>query len=53
MVVLDKTGTVTKGTPEVTDFTGDDETLRLLASAEKGSEHPLATAMLLMRPKKD
>ncbi|CAD2073807.1 heavy metal translocating P-type ATPase [Jeotgalicoccus meleagridis] len=46
VVVLDKTGTVTKGTPEVTDFTGDDETLRLLASAEKGSEHPLATAIV-------
>ena len=46
VVVLDKTGTVTKGKPEVTDFTGDDETLRLLASAEKGSEHPLATAIV-------
>src|SRR5699024_5603186 len=46
VVVLDKTGTVTKGSSEVTDFTGDDETLRLLASAEKGSEHPLATAIV-------
>ena len=40
-VVLDKTGTITNGTPEVTDFSGDDQTLQLLASAEKGSEHPL------------
>ena len=35
-IVLDKTGTITKGKPEVTDFTGDDETLQLLASAERG-----------------
>ena len=34
-VVLDKTGTITNGTPEVTDFSGDDQTLQLLASAEK------------------
>src|SRR5699024_2031774 len=40
-IVLDKTGTITKGKPEVTDFTGDAEALQLLASAEKGSEHPL------------
>lgn len=45
VVVLDKTGTITNGTPEVTDFTGDDEALQLLASAEKGSEHPLAAAI--------
>src|SRR5699024_8864788 len=45
-IVFDKTGTITKGTPEVTDFTGDTETLSLLASAEKGSEHPLATAIV-------
>lgn len=45
VVVLDKTGTITNGTPEVTDFSGDDEALRLLASAEKGSEHPLASAI--------
>src|SRR5699024_3172906 len=30
----------------VTNFTGDDETLQLLASAEKGSEHPLAEAIV-------
>lgn len=45
-IVLDKTGTITKGKPEVTDFTGDQETLQLLASAEKGSEHPLAEAIV-------
>src|SRR5699024_10343514 len=37
-IVLDKTGTITKGTPEVTDFTGSNTTLQLLASAEQGSE---------------
>lgn len=45
-IVLDKTGTITKGKPEVTNFTGDKETLQLLASAEKGSEHPLAEAIV-------
>lgn len=45
-IVLDKTGTITKGKPEVTDFTGDMEALQLLASAEKGSEHPLAEAIV-------
>ncbi|SFF04523.1 heavy metal translocating P-type ATPase [Alteribacillus iranensis] len=45
-IILDKTGTITKGKPEVTDFTGDEETLQLLASAEKGSEHPLAEAIV-------
>src|SRR5690625_3599373 len=45
-IVLDKTGTITKGKPEVTDFTGDEKVLQLLASAEKGSEHPLATAIV-------
>ncbi|KKB34952.1 Lead, cadmium, zinc and mercury transporting ATPase [Bacillus thermotolerans] len=45
-IVLDKTGTITKGKPEVIDFSGDEETLQLLASAEKGSEHPLAEAIV-------
>ena len=45
-IILDKTGTITKGKPEVTNFSGDEETLQLLASAEKGSEHPLAEAIV-------
>jgi P-type Cu+ transporter len=45
-IVLDKTGTITKGKPEVTNFTGDLEALQYLASAEKGSEHPLAEAIV-------
>ena len=45
-VVLDKTGTLTKGRPELTDFLlGDDETLRLVAAAESKSEHPIAEAI--------
>ena len=52
-IVLDKTGTITKGKPEVTNFTGDAETLQLLASAEKGSEHPLAEAILAYATEKD
>lgn len=51
IVVLDKTGTLTRGEPEVTDIfpTGDfspDEILRLAASAERGSEHPIGRAMV-------
>jgi len=50
VVVLDKTGTVTKGQPAVTDIVTDgefdpDELLRLAASVEKGSEHPLGEAI--------
>ncbi|MDK9857106.1 heavy metal translocating P-type ATPase [Staphylococcus equorum] len=45
-VVLDKTGTITNGKPVVTDFDGDDKVLQLLASAEKGSEHPLAESIV-------
>jgi P-type Cu+ transporter len=51
VVVLDKTGTVTEGRPVVTDVAlanGIDENalLALAASAEKGSEHPLADAIV-------
>lgn len=50
IVVLDKTGTVTKGQPAVTDIVVSDgwnveELLRLAASVEKGSEHPLGEAV--------
>lgn len=45
-IVLDKTGTITTGRPEVTHYTADLETLMLVASAEKGSEHPLADAIV-------
>ena len=50
VVVLDKTGTITKGQPAVTDIVTrnkltSDELLRLAASVEKGSEHPLGEAI--------
>ncbi|MEP7365235.1 MAG: heavy metal translocating P-type ATPase [Acidobacteriota bacterium] len=45
-VVLDKTGTITVGRPAVTDSLLDDSTLRLLASLERSSEHPLAQAIV-------
>jgi Cu2+-exporting ATPase len=49
-VVLDKTGTLTEGRPElrrvVADGVGEDELLRLAAAAEAGSEHPLARAIV-------
>lgn len=48
-VVFDKTGTLTKGRPEVTDIIGmpmpDKELLKLAASVEKNSKHPLAEAI--------
>jgi Cu+-exporting ATPase len=50
-VMLDKTGTLTKGEPELTDIVltngiPEEEFLRLLASAEWGSEHPLGEAIV-------
>jgi len=48
-VVFDKTGTITRGKPEVTDIIGDhQQVLSLAASLETDSEHPLATAILAM-----
>jgi len=50
-VVLDKTGTITRGQPAVTEvylngeFNSEDKLIRLAASAEKGSEHPLGEAI--------
>ena len=52
VVVLDKTGTITKGQPAVTDIITnhvlritDNDLLRLAASVEKGSEHPLGESI--------
>ena len=50
-IVLDKTGTLTRGKPAVTDVLttpgiAEDELLRLAASAERGSEHPLGEAIV-------
>ena len=51
-VVLDKTGTVTEGRPRVAavrlahDAPPEDEVLRMAAAVERGSEHPLAAAIL-------
>jgi Cu+-exporting ATPase len=55
IVIFDKTGTITKGKPELTDLVGygqwngdggQDELLRLAGSVEKGSEHPLGRAIV-------
>lgn len=50
-ILLDKTGTLTQGQPNVTDIVvsdgqNPDDLLRLAASAEKGSEHPLGEAIV-------
>ncbi len=50
-VLLDKTGTITKGKPGLTDVIAltdiqTDDMLRLVAEAEQGSEHPLASAIV-------
>ncbi|WP_303722385.1 HAD family hydrolase [Malonomonas rubra] len=49
--MLDKTGTITKDEPEVTDLLAvagfnEREMLRLATSVEKGSEHPLGEAIV-------
>jgi len=51
VVAFDKTGTLTVGRPEVVDWVtcadiGEDEVMRLIASAELRSEHPLAAAVV-------
>ncbi|MFZ4816923.1 MAG: copper-translocating P-type ATPase, partial [Phototrophicaceae bacterium] len=51
VVVLDKTGTITRGEPTVTDIVplsglSVNELLRLAATAERGSEHPLGQAVV-------
>jgi Cu+-exporting ATPase len=50
-VILDKTGTITKGEPALTDVIvtagqNEDDVLRLTASLERGSEHPLGEAIV-------
>lgn len=50
-IVLDKTGTITRGRPELTDVvtvgeSEEDDLLRLVASAERSSEHPLGQAIV-------
>jgi Cu+-exporting ATPase len=51
VVVMDKTGTLTQGRPAVTDLVvangrAEEDVLRLAASAERGSEHPLGEAIV-------
>ena len=52
LIALDKTGTITRGQPVVTDIwtsesdIPENEVLRLAASVEKGSEHPVGEALL-------
>jgi Cu+-exporting ATPase len=51
VIVFDKTGTITNGQPEVTDTIpaegySEKDVLKLAASVEKGSEHPLAEAII-------
>lgn len=45
-LVVDKTGTVTEGRPRVTLYQGDGDGLRIAATLEQASEHPLAAAVL-------
>ena len=57
-VVLDKTGTITQGKPELTDivrYTAQEEAgvLAMTASAERGSEHPIARAIVAAAQSRD
>lgn len=57
-MVLDKTGTITEGSPKVTDIVGFNDVsqnaaLQLAASLETGSEHPLAQAIVESAKEKD
>jgi len=60
-LVVDKTGTLTMGKPRLVAFAGSDDALRLVASLERASEHPLAQAVveaaqqkgLVLSPAKD
>lgn len=46
LLAFDKTGTLTQGRPQVTDLVGEDEVLRVAASVEQASEHPLGRAVV-------
>ncbi|TES92141.1 MAG: copper-translocating P-type ATPase [Candidatus Cloacimonadota bacterium] len=56
-IVFDKTGTLTRGKPEVTDIISigidDKNLLRLVASVEKNSQHPLAEAIVRKAQEED
>ena len=58
-IVLDKTGTITRGEPSLTDAItasgelSEDELIRLVASAERGSEHPLGEAIVKVARQKN
>ncbi len=45
-LIVDKTGTLTEGRPRVVTVKAEDETLRLAASVERASEHPLGRAIV-------
>jgi Cu+-exporting ATPase len=58
VVILDKTGTLTRGEPAVTDIRAtngfsESELLRIAASAERGSEHPLGEAIVAAARSRD
>lgn len=57
-IILDKTGTITKGQPELTDLIpleeyNEEEILLYASSLEKGSEHPIARAILRKATERD